>query len=55
MRQILRTCKEFNVPSAAFARPREGEKRIEQGFPIIISGPTHIDRPLEIGKKATGR
>jgi 4-hydroxy-2-oxoheptanedioate aldolase len=55
IQQILKTCKEFNVPCAAFAGPGDVEKRIEQGFRIIISGPTRIDRTLEAGKKTAGR
>ena len=55
IQQILKTCKEFNVPCAAFAGPGDVEKRIEQGFRIIISGPTRIDRTLEVGKKVAGR
>lgn len=55
LQQILKTCKEFNVPCAAFAGPGDVEKRIEQGFRIIISSPTRIDRTLEAGKKAAGR
>ena len=55
IQQILKTCKEFNVPCAAFAGPGDVEKRVEQGFRIIISGPTRIDRTLEVGKKVAGR
>jgi hypothetical protein len=55
IQQILKTCKEFNVPCAAFVGPGDVGKRIEQGFRIIISGPPRIDRTPEIGKKATGR
>lgn len=55
IQQILKTCQEFNVPCAAFAAPGDVEKRIEQGFRIIISSPNRSDRTLQTGKKAVGR
>ena len=55
IQQILKTCKEFNVPCAAVSSPQNVEKRIEQGFRIIISQPARIDRAFETGKKFAGR
>ena len=53
--QVLKTCQEFNVPCAAFASPQDVEKRIEQGFRIIISSPTRADRTLKAGRNAVSR
>ncbi len=55
IQQILKTCQAFGVPCAAYASPNDVEKRIEQGFRIIISSPIRVDRTLERGKKAAGR
>jgi len=54
--QILKACKEFNVACACIAfRPEDVERRLEQGFRIIITIPTLVDRAFEAGKKVTGR
>jgi 4-hydroxy-2-oxoheptanedioate aldolase len=54
--QILKACKEANVPCACIAfRPEDVEKRIEQGFAIIITIPTLVDRAFEAGKKLVRR
>ena len=55
LQQVLKTCQEFGVPCAAVASPRDVEKRIEQGFRIIISGPSRTDRVLTTGKQVAGR
>jgi 4-hydroxy-2-oxoheptanedioate aldolase len=55
LQQVLKTCQEFNVPCAAVASPRDVEKRIEQGFRIIISGPSRTDQVLTTGKQVAGR
>jgi 4-hydroxy-2-oxoheptanedioate aldolase len=54
--QILKACKQFSVPCACIAfRAEDVEKRLEQGFRIIISIPTLVDRAFEAGKKLAGR
>lgn len=55
LQQVLKTCQEFGVPCAAVASPRDVEKRIEQGFRIIISGPSRTDQVLTTGKQVAGR
>ena len=55
VQQVLKTCQEFGVPCAVFASPRDVEKRIEQGFRIIISGPSRTDQTLTTGKQVAGR
>jgi len=55
IQQILKTCKEFNVPCASIAGPDDIEKRIEQGFRIIVTMPTRSDRTFEKGLKFAGR
>jgi 4-hydroxy-2-oxoheptanedioate aldolase len=52
---IVSTCRMHNIPCAIFAGPNDVQKRIDQGFRIIISGPARVDRAMEIGKKAAGR
>jgi 4-hydroxy-2-oxoheptanedioate aldolase len=54
--QILKACKQSNVPCACIAfRPEDVEKRLEQGFRIIITIPTLVDRAFDAGKKLSGR
>jgi 4-hydroxy-2-oxoheptanedioate aldolase len=54
--QILKACKQNNVPCACIAfRPEDVEKRLEQGFRIIIGIPTLVDRAFEAGKRIAGR
>ena len=53
--RVLAACKEFNVPCAAGATAEDVEKRIEQGFRIIIAPPRKVTDALEVGKKAAGR
>ena len=54
--QILKACKQYNVPCACIAfRPEDVQKRVEQGFRIIITIPTLVDRAFEAGKKLSGR
>jgi 4-hydroxy-2-oxoheptanedioate aldolase len=55
IQQILKTCKEFNVPCASIAGPDDIEKRIEQGFRIIVTMPSRTDRAFEKGMKFAGR
>ena len=55
IQHILKTCKDFNVPCGTFVGRRDVEKRIEQGFRIIMSGPVRVDTALEKAKKLTGR
>ncbi len=55
VQQILKTCKEFNVPCATIASPDTIEQRIEQGFRIIVTMPARVDRALDIGKRHIGR
>ncbi len=56
MQQILKACKPFNVPCACIAfREEDVEKRIEQGFRIIITIPARTDRAFAAGKKLAGR
>jgi 4-hydroxy-2-oxoheptanedioate aldolase len=56
VQQILKACKQYSVPCACIAfRAEEVEKRLEQGFRIIITIPTLADRAFEAGKKLSGR
>lgn len=55
IQQILKTCKEFNVPCASIAGPDDVEKRIEQGFRIIVTMPSRTDRAFAKGMKFAGR
>ena len=53
--RVLDACKEFNVPCAVGASADDVERRIEQGFRIMITPPRRVTDALEIGKKAVGR
>ena len=53
--QVLDACKEFDVPCATGATAADVEKRIEQGFRIIMAPPRRITDTLEVGKKTAGR
>ena len=54
--EILKACKQFDVPCACIAfRPEDVERRLEQGFRIIITIPTLTDRAFEAGKRLAGR
>ena len=56
MQQILRACQQFNVPCACIAfREEDVERRIAQGFRIIITIPTLADRAFTTGRKPVGR
>jgi len=56
MQQILRACKQFNVPCACIAfREEDVQKRIEQGFRLIITIPTLTDRAFAAGRKPVVR
>ena len=48
--RILEACKEFNVPCAVGATAADVERRIEQGFRIIMAGPRRVNDTLEIGR-----
>ncbi len=53
--RILDACKEFNVPCATGASAADVEQRIEQGFRIIMAGPTRSTPALEAGRRAASR
>ena len=53
--RILEVCKEFDVPCAVGATAADVERRIEQGFRIIMSPPRRVTDALDIGRKAAGR
>ena len=53
--RVLDACKEFNVPCAVGASADDVERRIEQGFRIMITPPRRVTDALEIGKKAADR
>ena len=55
MQGILKTCNEFRVPCGVVARPDNVERRVEQGFRIIIASPVRVTDSLKLGKKAAGR
>ena len=53
--RVLAACKEFNVPCATGATPADVERRIEQGFRIILASPVRTNPTLEAGRRAAGR
>ena len=53
--RILDACKEFNVPCATGASAADVEQRIEQGFRIIMAGPTRSTPALEAGRRVASR
>ena len=53
--QVLEACKEFGVPCATGATAEEVEKRIEQGFRIIMAGVTRTSPALTAGRRAAKR
>ncbi|MDP3140005.1 MAG: aldolase/citrate lyase family protein [Burkholderiaceae bacterium] len=52
LQKILATCKAFDVPCAVYASAADVEKRVEQGFRIIISSPSRVDPALKLGRAA---
>ena len=48
--RILEACKEFDVPCATGATAADVERRIEQGFRIIIVPPRRVTDALEVGR-----
>jgi len=56
MLRVLEICKEAGVPCATSAATgADVERRIEQGFRIIMAPPRKVVDTLEIGRKAAGR
>jgi 4-hydroxy-2-oxoheptanedioate aldolase len=56
IQQVLSACKEFNVPCGYPATATDIEKRIQQGFSVVIIGWGEAGfRAVDIGRKATGR
>ena len=53
--RILEACKEFDVPCAVGATAIDVERRMEQGFRIIIAPPRRVTDALDIGKKVAVR
>ena len=53
--RVLDACKEFDVPCAVGATAQDVERRIEQGFRIIIAPPRTVTDALDVGKRVTGR
>jgi len=53
--RVLEACKEFGVPCATGATAEEVERRIEQGFRIIMSGVTRTSPALTAGRRAAKR
>lgn len=54
--KILATCKEFDVPCAVGLSPNaDVEKRLEQGFRIIMAPPARSLDALSRGRRAAGR
>ena len=53
--RILEACKEFGVPCATGATADDVERRIEQGFRIIMAPPRRVTDTLELGKRVAGR
>ena len=49
--RILEVCKEFDVPCAVGATAADVERRIEQGFRIIMSPPRRVTDALDIGRQ----
>ena len=53
--RILDACREFGVPCATGASAADVERRIEQGFRIIIAPPTRSTDALERGRRVAER
>ena len=54
--RILAACKDAGVPCATGAStPDDVERRIEQGFRIIMAGPTRSTPALDAGRRIAGR
>jgi 4-hydroxy-2-oxoheptanedioate aldolase len=53
MQQILAVCKDHDVPCGILCGPNDVERRIGEGFRIVISMPTTTDAALAIGRKLT--
>ena len=53
--RVLDACKEYGVPCAVGATSADVERRIEQGFRIIVAPPRRVADALEVGKRAAGR
>ena len=53
--RILEACKEVDVPCAIIATAADVERRLEQGFRIIVAPPRKVTDTLEAGRKAAGR
>lgn len=53
--RVLEACKEYGVPCATGAAPADVAQRIEQGFRIIMAGPTRATPTLDTGRRIVGR
>lgn len=53
--RVLEACKEYGVPCATGASPADVAQRIEQGFRIIMAGPTRATPTLDTGRRIVGR
>lgn len=52
---ILKACKDNDVPCCIGVNEQNIEQRMEQGFRIILAGPSRSYAALETGKKLAGR
>ena len=55
VQRVLAACKEFNVPCATSAAADDVERRIDEGFRIIMAAPTRSTPALEAGRRVAGR
>ena len=53
--RVLEACQEHGVPCATGATADDVERRIDQGFRIIIAPPRRVADTLDIGRTAAGR
>ena len=49
------TCKEFNVPCGITANAADIEKRIKEGFRVIIIYDRDYPETIKVGRAAAGR
>ena len=55
LRRVLEACQEYGVPCATGASPADVAQRLEQGFRIIMAGPTRAPPTLDAGRRIVGR